>query len=180
MQNRFFRPLPNSSNTEIKGGALFVAEKNTDVYNYCLNLTVQKMEWEKRAELFKLIRGAVTIIIKDKNGKCLLFGKDAPAMPEILEMPEKRPSINREQLTRDTNKFKDTLTPDTKQYKVDKPLMESKFNKGFKPSTYGFRNLEKNIENTGSFDDSNSLTNMQKGFMFRSGLYGRRLGGYNG
>jgi hypothetical protein len=67
---------------KVEGNSLLREELqkgNTDVYNYGLNLTVQKMEWEKRAELFKLIRGAVTIIIKDKNGKCWLFGKDAPA-----------------------------------------------------------------------------------------------------
>ncbi len=52
---------------------------NTDIYNYSLNLTIQKMEWEKRAELFKMIRGKMTLIIKDKNGKCWLFGKDSPA-----------------------------------------------------------------------------------------------------
>ncbi len=51
---------------------------SADVYTHNLSLTVQKLEWEKRAELVKLIRGKLTIIVKDRNGKCWIIGKNTP------------------------------------------------------------------------------------------------------
>ena len=57
-----------------------VLEKgNTDSFRYDLVLSIQKLEWEKRNELAKLIRGKLTLIVKDRNGKCWILGKDAPA-----------------------------------------------------------------------------------------------------
>lgn len=52
--------------------------KENDVYNHELSVIVQKLEWEKRVELVKLIRGKLTIIIKDLNGKCWIIGKNSP------------------------------------------------------------------------------------------------------
>lgn len=51
----------------------------TDMYSYNLSLSISKMEWEKRSEIFKLIRGKLTIIVKDENGKCWIMGKNTPA-----------------------------------------------------------------------------------------------------
>ena len=56
-----------------------ITRGNTDIYNYTLRVTIPKMEWEKRAELFPMIRGKMTMIIKDNNGKCWIFGKNYPA-----------------------------------------------------------------------------------------------------
>ena len=50
----------------------------TDTYSYNLSLSISKMEWEKRSEIFKLIRGKLTIIVKDENGKCWIMGKNTP------------------------------------------------------------------------------------------------------
>jgi hypothetical protein len=56
-----------------------VLNKNqNDTYTHTLSLVIQKMEWEKRAELFKIIRGALTIIFKDKNNKCWIIGRKTP------------------------------------------------------------------------------------------------------
>jgi len=93
---------------------------------------------------------------KSKDDYVSKFGKAPATMPEILEMPS--PDIPR-------NKYQPDRSIDTPYYKKLKPLMDAKFNKGFEPSPYGFRDLT-SMEN--------------KGFMFRSGLYERRLGGCNG
>ena len=76
-----FKITTLAAELKVKGSSTLeeVLERGSnDVYTHNLSLTVQKLEWEKRAELVKLIRGKLTIIVKDRNGKCWIIGKNSP------------------------------------------------------------------------------------------------------
>ena len=51
---------------------------NGDSYSHTLSIIISKLEWEKRVELFKMIRGKLTIIFKDRNGNSWIIGKNTP------------------------------------------------------------------------------------------------------
>ncbi len=51
----------------------------TPVFVQTLTLTISKMEWVKRIEIVKMIRGQYQFIVQDRNGKSWLMGLNQPA-----------------------------------------------------------------------------------------------------
>ena len=66
------KTLPNSLLDESleRGG--------TDVYTHNLSVSIAKLDASKRKELFKLLRGKLTIFVTDNNNNCWIIGKNTP------------------------------------------------------------------------------------------------------